>query len=143
LGLGLRVSAFELGSSEGGEIMTLLEKPEVLHVPEAPARRRFEWTIWVVLAVLIVAGITAGILLTVDREGVSADQVGARLALDNQVAASRIAAVDEATGNDMALEFTSLRVLEEMFPGRLEMLARSAQRADQAMGYSIDRLLGG
>ncbi len=122
--------------------MTLLEKPKVIDVPEAPPRRRFEWTIWVVLAFLIVAGITAGILLTAD-EGVPADEVGARLALDNYAAANRIAAINQAAGSDLALELTSLRVMGEMFPGRMEMLEISAQRADQALAYSIERSLGG
>ena len=123
--------------------MTVLEKPRVLPVPEAPTPGRFEWTISIVLAFLIVAGVTAAILLSVDGEGVPAEELGAVLAFDNYVAAHRLAAISEAPGNDMALGFASFRVMEEMFPGRLEMLATSAQRADQALGYTIDRVVGG
>jgi len=122
--------------------MTLLEKPRVLQVPDTPTGRRFEWTIWVVLAFLIVAGITAGILLSVDDVGVSEDEVGATLAFDNFVTADRMAAMNEAAGRDLALELTSLRAMEERFPGRMEMLATSVQRSDQALGYTIERLSG-
>ena len=122
--------------------MTLLERPKVWQVPETPTGRRFEWTMWVVLAFLIVAGVTAGILLSVDDVGVSEDEIVATLAFDNSVAADRIAAMNEATGNDLALKLTSLRAIEERYPGRLEMLATSAHRSDQALGYTIERLAG-
>ena len=122
--------------------MTLLEKPKVGQVPETPTGRRFEWIMWVVLAVLIVAGVAAGILLSVDDVGVSEDEVAATLAFENTVAADRIAAMNEATGNDLALKLTSLRAMEERYPGRLEMLATSGQRSDQALGYTIVRLAG-
>jgi len=122
--------------------MTLLEKPKVLDGLEVPSRRRFEWTIWVVLAFLIVAGVTAAILLNVE-EGVPADEAGAALALDNYVAANRIVATEQATRSDLALELTSIRVMEDRFPGRMEMLETSAQRADEALGYGIERVLGG
>lgn len=68
---------------EGGHVLTLLERPKVWQVPETPTGRRFEWTMWVVLAFLIVAGETAGILLSVDDVGVSDDEVAATLALEN------------------------------------------------------------
>ena len=121
--------------------MTLLEKPKVVRPPEAPIRRRFGWILWVVLAFLIVAGIIAAIMLTID--GVPANEVGAALALDNQVAANRIAALDQAAATDLALEFTSIRVMEDMFPGRMEMLQTSVERSDQALNYTIGRVLGG
>ena len=123
--------------------MTLLEKPSVVTGPKPPAARRFEWILWVDLAFLIVAGITAGILLSVGTGGVPVDEVGAELALDNYVAANRISAIGQAASSDRALEFTSFRVLEEMFPGRLEMLETSAGRADQALSFTIARALGG
>ena len=87
-------------------------------------------------------GVTAGILLSVDDVGVSEDEVAATLAFENLVAANRIAAMNEATGNDRALKLTSLRAMEERYPGRLEMLATSAHRSDQALGYTIVRLAG-
>lgn len=39
------------------------------------------------------------------------------------MAADRIAAMNEAAGNDLALKVTSLQAMEERYPGRLEMLA--------------------
>jgi len=123
--------------------MTLLEKPKVVGVPETPAPPRLQWTIWVVLAVLIVAGVTAAILLTTDGTVVPSDEVVANLAINNYATAHRITALNQAAGNDLALELTSFRVTEEMFPGRLEMLETSVLRADRALRYSIDRVAGG
>ena len=123
--------------------MTLLEKPkQVRDVPFAPERRRFEWIMWVVLAFLIVAGIIAAIVLTTGTEGVPAEEINARLAMDNHIATARIAAIEHAPAHDLALSFTAFRVVEEQFPGRMEMLATSAARADQALGYTIARALG-
>lgn len=58
------------------------------------------------------------------------------------MAADRIAAMNEAAGNDLALKVTSLQAMEERYPGRLEMLATSAHRSDQALVYTIERLTG-
>jgi NADH:ubiquinone oxidoreductase subunit 5 (subunit L)/multisubunit Na+/H+ antiporter MnhA subunit len=124
--------------------MTLLEKSKELRdAPVPPTPRRFEWVMWVVLALLIVAGITAGILLSAESEGVAVEQVNAELAFDNYVATARIAALEHAPNQDMALGFTALRVVEEQFPGRMQMLETSALRADRALGYTIERVLGG
>jgi NADH:ubiquinone oxidoreductase subunit 5 (subunit L)/multisubunit Na+/H+ antiporter MnhA subunit len=123
--------------------MTLLEKPKKIRdVPAPPAPARFEWVMWVVLAFLIVAGITAGILLSAESEGVAVKQVNAELAFDNYVAAARIAAIEHAPNHDMALGFTAHRVVEEQFPGRVEMFEVSALRADLALTNTIERVLG-
>jgi hypothetical protein len=123
--------------------MTLLEKPKGLaDVPVRRAPPRFEWVLWVVLAVLIVAGITAGILLSAETEGVIAEEVTAELALDNHLASFRAAAIVHAPNHDLALGYTAHRVLEGQFPGRLEVLELSALRADQALHNTIERAAG-
>jgi hypothetical protein len=123
--------------------MTLLEKPKGLtDVPVRPVPPRFEWVLWVVLAVLIVAGITAGILLSAETEGVIAEEVTAELALDNHLASVRVAAIVHAPNHDLALGYNAHRVLEEQFPGRLEALQRSALRADEALNNTIERVAG-